>query len=116
MKALAYVILCLAPLVMAGGGQSAHPVPGKVTLVYFWAAWCGPCKALSPALQQMADSDHNIALKKINADENTTEVQEQNITALPVVQVYNRGGSLVGTVVGADVPTIKSYVAQAKGG
>jgi len=116
MKALAYLLLCFAPLAIASGGQSAQPVPGKVTLIYFWAAWCGPCKALSPALQQMADNDHDVALRKINADEDTAEVQEHNITALPVVKVYNRNGGLVGSVTGADLAKIRSYVAQAKGG
>lgn len=116
MKTLACLILCLASLATAGNAQAAGPVPGKVTLLYFWAAWCGPCRQLSPALQQMADTDHDIALRKINADEDAAEVQEHNITALPVVKVYNRGGSLVGTVTGADLAKIKSYVTQAKGG
>jgi thioredoxin 1 len=116
MKSLAYLILCLAPLAMASGGQSAQPVPGKVTLVYFWAAWCGPCRPVSRMLDEMTSADHDIALKKINADEEQALLQEQNVTALPVVKVYNRGGSLVGTVTGADLNQIKSYVAQAKGG
>jgi thioredoxin-like negative regulator of GroEL len=116
MKTLACLILCLAALVMADGGQLAQPVPGKITLVYFWAVWCGPCRGLSPALQDMAANDHEIALKKINADEEQAEVQEQNVSALPVVKVYNRSGGLVGSVTGADLSKIKSYVAQAKGG
>jgi len=114
MKALAYLVLCLAPLAIVGAAQD-EPVPGKVTLVYFWAAWCGPCRQLSPALQKMADTDHDIVLRKINADEQPAELQKHNVTALPVVKVYNRGGSLVGTVVGSDVDKIKSYVTQAKG-
>jgi thioredoxin-like negative regulator of GroEL len=116
MKALAYLILCFAPLAIGDAGQPSQPVPGKVTLVYFWAAWCGPCRVVTPALHKMADADSEIALKKINADEDPTECEEQNVTALPVVKVYNRGGSLVGTVLGSDVDKIKSYVAQAKGG
>jgi hypothetical protein len=71
---------------------------------------------LSPALQHMADTDHDIALRKINADEDQAEVREHNITARPVVKVYNRRGSLVGSVTGADIPKIRSYIAQAKGG
>ena len=72
---------------IASAGQSTQPVAGKVTVVYFWAVWCAPCRQLSPALQQMADTDHDIAFKKINADEDQSEVQAQYITALPVVKV-----------------------------
>jgi thiol-disulfide isomerase/thioredoxin len=113
MKALAYLFLCLMPLAMASGGQSDQPVPGKVTLVYFWAAWCGPCRQLTPALEKMAATDAEIALRKIDLTEPGSQ-EPFNIEKLPQVKVYNRGGSLVGTVVGADINEVKSYVAQAK--
>ena len=114
MRVLASLILCLAPLAMADGGQSAGPVAGKVTLVYFWAEWCGPCRAMTPALQQMADRDSEIALRKVDLSHEAPPAEHSDVTKMPIVKVYNRGGSLVGTVVGADINQVKSYVAQAK--
>jgi thioredoxin 1 len=111
MKAIAYLILCLAPLAIAGASEDA-PVSGKVTLVYFWAAWCGPCRIVTPALQEMAANDADIALSKI--DLTNAKEESYGVKALPTVKVYNRGGSLVGTVQGANVGKVKSYVAQAK--
>jgi len=115
MKALAYFILCLTPLAMADGQFVQPGGSGKVTVLYFWAPWCAPCRTLSPALQQMVDADHDIMLKKINADESQAEVDRHNVKNLPHVIVYDRNGGVVGTVTGADVKKIKSYVAQAKG-
>jgi hypothetical protein len=63
----------------------------------------------------MAASDGDIAFRKVNADESVEEAQKANVTAIPTVKVYDRNGGIVGTVTGADVKKVKSYVAQAKG-
>jgi thiol-disulfide isomerase/thioredoxin len=116
--------------VVAGRGQQAevithgaqvdiakHLALGNVTVVDFYADWCGPCKQLSPSLEQMAQTDPEIALRKIDiVNWNTAVVKQYNIHSIPQVNVYNRGGLLVGTVVGADAEEVKRYVAQAKTG
>ena len=94
-----------------------HLALGNVTVVDFYADWCGPCKQLSPSLEQMASTDPDIALRKIDiVNWNTAVAKQFNIHSIPQVNVYNRGGLLVGTVVGVDAEEVKRYVAQAKTG
>src|SRR5213083_472632 len=106
--------------VISHGAQvdiSKHFALGNVTVVDFYADWCGPCKQLSPSLEQMARTDPEIALRKIDIVNWKMPVARQyNVNSIPQVNVYNRGGSLVGTVNGADIDQIKRYVAQAKAG
>jgi len=104
--------------VISHGAQvdiARHLALGNVTVVDFYADWCGPCKQLSPSLEQMAQTDPQIALRKIDiVNWNTAVVKQYNIRSIPQVNVYNRGGLLIGTVVGADAEEVKRYVAQAK--
>jgi len=106
--------------VISHGAQvdiAQHLALGNVTVVDFYADWCGPCKQLSPSLEQMAQTDPEIALRKIDiVNWNTAVAKQYNIRSVPQVNVYNRGGLLVGTVVGADAEEVKRYVAQAKTG
>jgi thiol-disulfide isomerase/thioredoxin len=120
--------LSAPPAVVAGRGQqvkvishgapvdiSKHLALGSVTVVDFYADWCGPCRHISPSLEQMARTDPEIALRKIDiVNWKTAVVKQYNIRSIPQVNIYNRGGRLVGTVVGADIQEVKRYVAQAK--
>jgi thiol-disulfide isomerase/thioredoxin len=104
--------------VISHGAQvdiAQHLVPGSVTVVDFYADWCVLCRQLGPSLEQMARSDPGIALRKIDiVNWKTAVVQQFNIQSIPHVNVYDRDGRLVGTVVGPDFDKVKSYVAQAK--
>jgi len=106
--------------VISHGAQvdiNQHLALANVTVIEFYADWCGPCRRLSPSLEQMASSDPQIALRKIDIVNWKTPVAQQfNIHSIPQVNVYDRGGRLVGTVMGADVDKVRSYVAQAKAG
>lgn len=74
--------------------------PGT-TVVEFWAEWCGPCRALSPILQQLQDEHADrIRIVKINADENLDTAVAYKALALPVMKVF-RDGEVVKTIIGA---------------
>jgi len=104
--------------VISHGAQvdiNQHLALGNVTVIDFYADWCGPCRRLSPSLEQMVRSDPEIALRKIDIVNWKTAVAQQfNIRSIPQVNVYDRSGRLVGTVLGVDFEKVKSYVAQAK--
>jgi thioredoxin 1 len=92
-----------------------HLALANVTVIDFYADWCGPCRRLSPSLEQMARSDPEIALRKIDiVNWKTAVVQQFNIHSIPQVNVYDRSGRLVGTVLVGDFEKVKSYFAQAK--
>ena len=74
--------------------------PGT-TIVEFWAEWCGPCRALSPILQQLQEEHADrIRIVKINADENMDTAVAYKALALPVMKVF-QGGEVVKTIIGA---------------
>src|SRR6266550_2921740 len=73
-----------------------------------------PAAAVAGRGQQVEVISHGAQVDIVNWK--TAVVKQYNIHSVPQVNVYNRGGRLVGTVVGADVDKVKSYVAQAKTG
>ena len=73
----------------------------KTILVDFWAEWCGPCRAVSPILDQIgAEHADKIQIVKLNVDDNPQTAAKYHITSIPAKKVY-RGGEVVKTVIGA---------------
>ena len=70
-----------------------------LVLVDFWAEWCGPCKMLSPILDEIAD-EHGLLVGKLNVDENPAKMEEYSIHSIPTMVLF-KSGQPVKTITGA---------------
>jgi thioredoxin 1 len=66
--------------------------PDTPVVVDFWAPWCGPCKRLSPILEELANQyEGKIIFAKLNVDENEKLSSEYQINAIPHLIIFNKG-------------------------
>ena len=82
-------------------------------LVDFWAEWCGPCRAVSPILDQIAtENSDKIRVVKLNVDDNPELAMKYQITSIPAMKVY-QGGEVVKTIIGAKPkPALEADLAE----
>ena len=73
----------------------------KPVLVDFWAEWCGPCKQISPRLEELANKySENLTVCKVNVDENRELAIEYNIRSIPALIIF-KSGEMVDNLIGA---------------
>lgn len=71
----------------------------KLVAIDFWAAWCGPCKMLSPVFEQLSGDMDNVKFCKVNVDEQPELARQFAISSIPAI-VLVKDGVTVDTLVG----------------
>lgn len=72
----------------------------STTVVDFWASWCGPCKMLSPVIDELAQElKGKVEFAKVNVDENPLASSQFRVASIPTVMVF-KDGKVVETLVG----------------
>ena len=75
--------------------------PKAVLLVGFWAAWCQPCRAIAPALEELAEeSKGSVSLAKVNVDDNPQLAARYGIRSIPTI-LFMTDGKVMDQVIGA---------------
>jgi thioredoxin 1 len=87
--------------------------PGLV-MVDFWAEWCGPCRAIAPVLEELAEaSEGRVTLMKVNVDENHGLAVRYAIQSIPTI-VFFKDGVVVDRVVGAAPRAVLGDIVNAR--
>lgn len=74
----------------------------KIIVIDFFATWCGPCKAMAPAMEQMQEKyGDKIIIRKIDVDEEQSLAQQYQIESIPTLVVISPSGEVLDKVVGA---------------
>jgi thioredoxin 1 len=83
----------------------------EVLLVDFWAPWCGPCKMVAPTLNEIAETENDITIGKVNVDHNQDLAKKYKVRNIPTMVIFKNGVE-VGRIVG--VKTKKSILSDVR--
>jgi thioredoxin 1 len=85
-----------------------------ITLVDFWAPWCGPCRMIAPILDELAGELKDKArIVKINVDENPLVAGQFGVMSIPTLLLFKNGKKVDQKVGGQAKPKLKAFIEQA---
>jgi thioredoxin 1 len=86
--------------------KSSSPV-----VVDFWAEWCGPCRMIGPALEEIAGSmGEKVKIVKLNVDENPNVAQKYGIMSIPTLMIFKNGEMAARQVGAAPKQTLEQWI------
>ena len=63
----------------------------ETVIVDFYADWCGPCKMMSPIIDEIAKENANLKVGKVNVDENSELAEKYNVMSIPTIMIFKNG-------------------------
>ena len=95
--------------------QNFQEVTGQpgLTMVDFWAVWCGPCRMVAPIVEQLADEyAGKVTVGKLDVDHNQRSASQYNVRSIPTI-LFFKDGQVVDTVIGAvPRPALENKIKQ----
>ena len=86
-----------------------------VTVVDFWASWCGPCRMLSPIVEELAGEMSGVKFAKVNVDEEPALANAVRVNAIPTL-IFMKDGQAVGQTVGLQAKEdLRAVIQKVKG-
>lgn len=82
--------------------NTADQSGSKIIVIDFFATWCGPCKAMAPAMEQMQEKyGDKVVIRKIDVDEEPALAQQYQVQSIPTLVIVSPSGEVIDKVVGA---------------
>lgn len=78
-------------IIKANSENFKDVVQGEKVLVDFYADWCGPCKMLSPVLEEIGNERSSVKIVKVNVDEEESIAREYGIMSIPTLLLFENG-------------------------
>ena len=85
-------------------------IANGVTVVDFWAPWCGPCRMLTPTIEELSTEMTNVKFAKLNVDEAQDVAINYSVMSIPTIIIFKDGKAMESTIGVLPKATIKSKI------